>query len=226
MQFKIGVCDSVPKSIAYRLIEPALRTTDPIRIVCRRFDLSDIPPAPRGVPQIEVSFDIDANGILNVSAKDKATGKAQSIVIKASSGLSDEEVDKMVKDAEAHADEDRKAKELVEARNAADNMIHSVQKSLKDLGAKVDSGEKAAIEKAIEELKEANKADDKDLIVQKTTVLTEAAGKIAEKAYAQSQQAGAAPDSATHGKAGGQQAGKKTDDEVVDAEFEEVKDDK
>ena len=191
-----------------------------------RFDLSDIPPAPRGVPQIEVSFDIDANGILNVSAKDKATGKAQSIVIKASSGLSDEEVDKMVKDAEAHADEDRKAKELVEARNAADNMIHSVQKSLKDLGDKVDSGEKASIEKAIEELKEANKADDKDLIVQKTTVLTEAAGKIAEKAYAQSQQAGAAPDSATHGKAGGQQAGKKADDEVVDAEFEEVKDDK
>ena len=193
-----------------------------------RFDLSDIPPAPRGVPQIEVSFDIDANGILNVSAKDKATGKAQSIVIKASSGLSDEEVDKMVKDAEAHADEDSKAKALVDARNAADNMIHNVQKSLKDLGDKVDSSEKAGIEKAVEALKEATKGDDRDLIEQKTAALTEAAGKIAEKAYAQSQQAGGATqDSATHGKAGGQQSGKnKADDEVVDAEFEEVKDDK
>ncbi|MBI3187541.1 MAG: molecular chaperone DnaK [Gammaproteobacteria bacterium] len=192
-----------------------------------RFDLSDIPPAPRGIPQIEVSFDIDANGILNVSAKDKATGKAQSIVIKASSGLSDEEVEKMVKDAEAHADEDRKAKEMVDARNAADNMIHSVQKSLKDLGDKVDSGEKAGIEKAIEELKEAVKGDDKDLIEKKTATLTEAASKVAEKAYAQAQQAGGGAGSATHGTAGGKQGGgKKADDEVVDAEFEEVKDDK
>lgn len=129
-----------------------------------RFDLSDIPPAPRGVPQIEVSFDIDANGILNVSAKDKATGKEQSIVIKASSGLSDEEVEKMVKDAEAHADEDRKQKELIEARNAADNMIHATEKSLTDLGDQVDAGEKETIEKAIEELKEAVKGDDKDAI--------------------------------------------------------------
>lgn len=191
-----------------------------------RFDLSDIPPAPRGVPQIEVSFDIDANGILNVSAKDKATGKAQSIVIKASSGLSDEEVEKMVKDAEAHADEDRKAKEMVDARNTADNMIHSVQKSLKDLGDKVDSGEKASIEKAIEELKEAVKGEDKDLIEQKTAALTEAAGKVAEKAYAQGQQAGGDAGSAAHGTAGGKQGGGKADDEVVDAEFEEVKDDK
>jgi molecular chaperone DnaK len=192
-----------------------------------RFDLADIPPAPRGIPQIEVSFDIDANGILNVSAKDKATGKAQSIVIKASSGLSDAEVDKMVKDAEAHADEDRKAKEMVDARNTADNMIHSVQKSLKDLGDKVDGGEKASIEKAIEALKEAVKGDDKDLIEAKTASLTEVASKMAEKAYAQSQQAGGgAQGSATHGKAGGQSSGKNADDEVVDAEFEEVKDDK
>jgi molecular chaperone DnaK len=191
-----------------------------------RFDLSDIPPAPRGIPQIEVSFDIDANGILNVSAKDKATGKAQSIVIKASSGLSDEEVEKMVKDAEAHADEDRKAKDMVDARNTADNMIHSVQKSLKDLGDKVDSGEKASIEKAIEELKEAVKGEDKDLIEQKTAALTEAAGKVAEKAYAQGQQAGGDAGSAAHGTAGGKQGGGKADDEVVDAEFEEVKDDK
>ncbi len=185
-----------------------------------RFDLGDIPPAPRGVPQIEVSFDIDANGILNVSAKDKATGKHQSIVIKASSGLSDDEIDKMVKDAEAHAEEDRKAKELVEARNAADNMIHATQKSLKDLGDKVEASEKADIEKAIEELKEAVKGDDKALIEQKTQALTEAASKIAEKAYAQAQQ--------QQGDAAGSadQAAKGGDDEVVDAEFEEVKEDK
>ncbi len=184
-----------------------------------RFDLADIPPAPRGVPQIEVSFDIDANGILNVSAKDKATGKEQSIVIKASSGLSDEEVEKMVKDAEAHADEDRKQKELVEARNAADNLIHATEKSLKDLGDQVDDGEKSAVESAIAELKEAVAGEDKALIEQKTTALTEVAGKIAEKAYAQSQQKeGATADTAT------ETAGN-ADDEVVDAEFEEVKDD-
>jgi molecular chaperone DnaK len=186
-----------------------------------RFDLSDIPPAPRGVPQIEVSFDIDANGILNVSAKDKATNKEQSIVIKASSGLSDEEVENMVKDAEAHAEEDRKLKELADARNAADNMIHATEKSLKDLGDQVEPGEKESVEKAIAELKEAVKGDDKDLIEQKTQALTEAASKIAEKAYAQAQQQGAtegAAENATQQKAG--------DDEVVDAEFEEVKEDK
>ena len=184
-----------------------------------RFDLTDIPPAPRGVPQIEVSFDIDANGILNVSAKDKATGKQQSIVIKASSGLSDEEIEKMVKDAEAHADEDRKLKELVEARNTADNMIHATEKSLKDLGDQVEAGEKESIEKAIEELKEAVKGDDKALIEQKTQALTEAAGKIAEKAYAQAQQ--------NAGAEGAEQAQTaSSDDEVVDAEFEEVKEDK
>ena len=186
-----------------------------------RFDLSDIPPAPRGVPQIEVSFDIDANGILNVSAKDKATGKEQSIVIKASSGLSDEEVENMVKDAEAHADEDRKQKELVEVRNAADNLIHASEKSIKDLGDQVEESEKTAIEAAIAELKEAVAGDDKELIETKTAALTEVAGKVAEKAYAQSQQQEGAAD------AGGEQASGENaaDDEVVDAEFEEVKDD-
>ena len=186
-----------------------------------RFDLSDIPPAPRGVPQIEVSFDIDANGILNVSAKDKATGKEQSIVIKASSGLSDDEIDKMVKDAEAHADEDRKLKELVEVRNTADNMIHATEKSLKDLGDQVDATEKEGIESAIAELKEAVKGDDKADIEAKTQALTEKASKVAEKAYAQAQQKGAEGAEGAADQA--QQAS--GDDEVVDAEFEEVKED-
>ncbi|VAW52922.1 Chaperone protein DnaK [hydrothermal vent metagenome] len=180
-----------------------------------RFDLQDIPPAPRGVPQIEVSFDIDANGILNVSAKDKATGKEQSIVIKASSGLSDDEVDQMIKDAEAHADEDKQAHELVNVKNTAENMIHSTEKSIKDLGDKVEADEKAAAETAITELKAALEGDDKDAIEAKTTALTEAAGKIAEKAYAE-KAAEAAP--------GAEQAeGGAADDDVVDAEFEEVK---
>jgi len=187
-----------------------------------RFDLTDIPPAARGIPQIEVSLDIDANGILNVSAKDKATGKEQSIVIKASSGLSDEEVEQMVKDAEAHADEDRKMKELVEARNTADNLIHSAEKSIKDLGDQVDEGEKTAIEAAITELKEAVAGDDKELIETKTTALTEVAGKVAEKAYAQSQQKEGAAEGAADA---GADAAANADDEVVDAEFEEVKED-
>ena len=180
-----------------------------------RFDLSDIPPAPRGVPQIEVSFDIDANGILNVSAKDKATSKEQSIVIKASSGLSDDEVDQMIKDAEAHAEEDKQAHELVNAKNTAENMIHSTEKSIKDLGDKVEADEKAAAETAISELKAALDGDDKDVIEAKTEALTAAAGKIAEKAYAE-QAAGA--------EAGGEQTeGSAADaDDVVDAEFEEV----
>jgi molecular chaperone DnaK len=182
-----------------------------------RFDLSDIPPAPRGMPQIEVAFDIDANGILNVSAKDKATGKEQSIVIKASSGLSDDEVDRMIKDAEAHADEDRKFHELVGARNSADALIHSSEKSLKDLGDKVSGEERHKVETAINDLKEAVKGDNKDVIETKTQALAEAAGKIAEKAYAQqSAEAGA--------EAGGAQAA--SDDDVVDAEFEEVDDKK
>jgi len=187
-----------------------------------RFDLTDIPPAARGVPQIEVSLDIDANGILNVSAKDKATGKEQSIVIKASSGLSDEEVEQMVKDAEAHADEDRKMKELVEARNTADNLIHSAEKSVKDLGDQVEESEKTAIEAAIAELKEAVAGDDKELIETKTAALTEAAGKVAEKAYAQSQQKEGAAEGAADA---GADAAANADDEVVDAEFEEVKED-
>ena len=136
-----------------------------------RFDLTDIPPAPRGVPQIEVTFDIDANGILNVSAKDKATGKAQSIVIKASSGLSDEEVETMVKDAEAHAEEDKKFKEMVELRNQADGMIHSSEKSMKDLADELAEDEKKGIEAAIAALKEAIKGNDKAKIEDKTKSL-------------------------------------------------------
>jgi molecular chaperone DnaK len=181
-----------------------------------RFDLADIPPAPRGTPQIEVTFDIDANGILNVSAKDKATGKEQSIVIKASSGLSDEEVEQMVQDAEAHAEEDRKFQELVGARNAADALIHSTEKSLTDLADQVEADEKAAIESAMEALREAVKGEDKDDIEAKTTALSEAAAKLAEKAYAQNAEAGeGAADSA-----------EAAADDVVDAEFEEVDDDK
>jgi len=184
-----------------------------------RFDLSDIPPARRGVPQVEVSFDIDANGILNVSAKDKATGKEQSIIIKASSGLSDEEVDRMVKDAEAHAEEDRKVTELVSARNTAEGMINATEKSMEDLGDKVTADEKTEIEAAVEELKEAVKGDDKEAIEAKTTALTELSGKLAERAYAQ--QAG--EEGAPEGSA--EQSSADADDSVVDAEFEEVKDD-
>ena len=150
-----------------------------------RFDLTDIPPAPRGIPQIEVAFDIDANGILNVSAKDKATGKEQSIIIKASSGLSDEEIDDMVRDAEAHAEEDRQAKELVEARNMAENLVYSTKKSIDELGDKVDEQEKKDIESAIADAEEALKGDDKDAIEEKSRKLAEVAGKLAEKAYQQ-----------------------------------------
>jgi molecular chaperone DnaK len=185
-----------------------------------RFDLTDIPPAPRGVPQVEVTFDIDANGILNVSAKDKATGKEQKITIKASSGLSDEEVEKMVKDAEAHAADDKKFHELVAARNQADNLIHATEKSLKEFGDKVSEDEKKAIEEAADALREAMKGDDKDAIEAKTQALAEASGKLAEKMYAE--QGGA------EGAAAGEQAGgqSKADDDVVDAEFEEVDDNK
>jgi len=186
-----------------------------------RFDLSDIPPARRGVPQVEVSFDIDANGILNVSAKDKATGKEQSIIIKASSGLSDEEVDRMVKDAEAHAEEDRKVTELVSARNTAEGMMNATEKSMEDLGDKVSAEEKTEIEAAVEELKEAVKGDDKEAIEAKTTALTELSGKLAERAYAE--QAGAEGEGAPDGSA--EQSSAEADDSVVDAEFEEVKDD-
>ena len=187
-----------------------------------RFDLADIPPASRGVPQIEVSFDIDANGILNVSAKDKATGKKQSIIIKASSGLSDDEVDRMIKDAEAHADEDRKLTELVHARNHADGMIHATEKSMKELGDQVGADEKASIEHAIDALKEAVKGDDKDNIEAKTNDLTELSGKLAERVYAQ--KAGAEGGEAQHD-GGHSSSHHAADDGVVDAEFEEVKDD-
>jgi molecular chaperone DnaK len=190
-----------------------------------RFDLSDIPPAPRGVPQIEVMFDIDANGILNVSAKDKGTGKEQNIVIKASSGLSDDEVDRMVKDAETHADEDRKFHELADARNAADNMIHATEKSLKELGEdKVSAEEKADIDAAIEELKQVLKSDDKGAIESKTAALAEKSGKLAEKLYAKADtEGGAAAAGAAGGSAEG--GGGSAGEDVVDAEFEEVKDD-
>ncbi|HHO68731.1 MAG TPA: molecular chaperone DnaK [Gammaproteobacteria bacterium] len=192
-----------------------------------RFDLTDIPPAPRGVPQIEVTFDIDANGILHVSAKDKGTGKEQKIVIKASSGLSEEEIEKMVRDAEAHADEDRKFHELVDARNAADNMIHATEKSLKELGDdKVGADEKKAIEEAIEALKKAMEGDDKAEIEAKTQALAELSGKLAEKLYAEKGGAEAAGGAAGAAGGGAESAEASAGgDDVVDAEFEEVKDD-
>jgi molecular chaperone DnaK len=186
-----------------------------------RFDLADIPPAPRGVPQIEVSFDIDANGIMHVSAKDKATGKEQSIRITASSGISEEEIERMVKDAEAHAEEDKKFQELAQARNQADNMIHAVRKSMEELGEdKMEAGEKDSIEAAIKDLEEVMKGDDKEVIEEKTKTLTEASAKMAERIYAQQgaeATAEAAPEETAS--AGG-------DEDVVDAEFEEVKEDK
>jgi molecular chaperone DnaK len=188
-----------------------------------RFDLADIPPAPRGVPQIEVIFDIDSNGILNVSAKDKATGKEQSIVIKASSGLSDDEIERMVTDAEAHKEEDKKFHELVDARNHADTLIHATNKSMEELGDKVEEAEKTDIEAAIKDLQEAMKSDNKDDIEAKTKALSEKSGKLAERLYAQKAEAGEAPAGAEQTAEAG--AGKAGDD-VVDAEFEEVKDDK
>jgi molecular chaperone DnaK len=187
-----------------------------------RFDLADLPPAPRGVPQVEVAFDIDANGILNVHAKDKATGKSQSIVIKANSGLSEAEIKQMIKDAEAHAEEDKKFNELITARNQADHMVHAVEKSLKDLAAEVQPDEKTAIEAALADLREAMKADDKDAITAKTQKLAEASAKLAERAYKKASEGQAGAEGAATGAAGGAEAGKK--DDVVDAEFEEVKD--
>jgi molecular chaperone DnaK len=188
-----------------------------------RFDLTDIPPAPRGVPQIEVTFDIDANGILNVSAKDKATGKQQSIVIKASSGLAEDEIERMVKDAEAHAEEDRKFHEVVAARNQADNLIHATEKSLKDLGDKVDNDERTRIQGAITDLREAMKGDDKDAIEAKTTALSEAAGNLAERVYAQNQEPGSNQQQPSGRSAEPSEA---SGDDVVDAEFEEVDENK
>ncbi|MGM0411901.1 MAG: molecular chaperone DnaK [Pseudomonadota bacterium] len=185
-----------------------------------RFDLSDIPPAARGVPQIEVTFDIDANGILNVSAKDKATGREQSITIRASSGLSEDEIEQMVQDAEQHAADDQKFREVVEARNQADNLIHATRKAMSDLGDDLGDDEKESIENAIKELEEAMEGEDKEAIETKMQALSEASSGMAERAY---QQAGGGGEEA----AGGQQAGGgSADDDVVDAEFEEVDDDK
>lgn len=187
-----------------------------------RFDLQDIPAAPRGMPQVEVTFDIDANGILNVSAKDKATGKAQSIVIKASSGLSDDEIDRMVKDGEAHAEEDKKFKELAEVRNQADSLIHSTQKSVSELGDDISDEEKKDIESAIEALKEALKGNDKDDIDAKLKTLTDASAKMAERLYAK--KGAEEQPSAESAETASESA--KADDDVVDAEFEEVNDKK
>src|SRR5579862_9709120 len=191
-----------------------------------KFDLSDIPPAPRGMPQVEVSFDIDANGILNVSAKDKATGKEQKIVIKASSGLNEDEIKRMVRDAEAHAEEDRKFRELVETRNKADALVHSVERTLKDLGDKVDAGERANVESALSDLRTALKGDDKAQIDKKAEVLAQASAAIAQRAY-QAEQGAAAGEAGAAGAAGasaGAQGGGAGGENVVDAEFEEVKD--
>ncbi|MHB1233571.1 MAG: molecular chaperone DnaK [Burkholderiales bacterium] len=182
-----------------------------------QFNLGDIPPAPRGMPQIEVTFDIDANGILHVSAKDKASGKEAKITIKANSGLSDEEVQRMVRDGEAHAEEDRKQRELVEARNQCDALIHSVKKTLAEHGDKVGADEKGKIEAAIKDAEEALKSNDKATIEAKTQALGTASHKLAEQMQAQAAQAGASTASGTGGK---------PDEDVVDAEFEEVKDNK
>jgi|TARA_Y100000310_G_scaffold202942_1_gene203181 molecular chaperone DnaK len=193
-----------------------------------RFDLANIPPSPRGVPQIEVSFDLDANGILNVSAKDKATGKEQSIVIKASSGLSDEDIEAMIRDAEANAEEDQKFEELIMARNQADGLIHATKKTIEEAGDKVTPEEKTSIEAAIAELEEVVQTDDKTEIEERTRKLTEASSGLAQRMYAeQAEQA-----QAEQAQPGGEQAeagngnGSGADSDAVDAEFEEVKDDK
>ncbi|OWJ66608.1 molecular chaperone DnaK [Inquilinus limosus] len=184
-----------------------------------QFDLVGIPPAPRGMPQVEVTFDIDANGLVNVSAKDKATGKEQAIRIQASGGLSDGDIDKMVKDAEANAASDKKRREAVEAKNHADALIHSTEKQLAEFGDKVDASDKAAVETAIADLKSVVTGDDAEQIKAKTDALAQAAMKIGEAMYKASQESGAAPE-------GGEQASAKPDDGVVDADFEEVDDDK
>ena len=178
-----------------------------------KFDLSDIPPAPRGMPQIEVTFDIDANGILHVTAKDKGTGKEQSIQIRASSGLSDEEIEQMVRDAESHAEEDRKARELVEARNQADNLVHAARKSLVEIGDKASDEEKKAVEDAIAEVEQAMQGSDKAEIDAKAQALAAASGSMAEKLYQSAEGDSSGDGSSTN------------QDDVVDAEFEEVKDD-
>jgi len=189
-----------------------------------QFNLEGIPPSPRGMPQIEVTFDIDANGILHVQARDKATGKENKIKITASSGLTEEEIQKMVKDAEMHAEEDRQARELVDARNRCDSMVHMVKKSLTEHGDKIDADEKSRIEGAVKDAEEALKGGDKDAIEAKTQALATASQKLGEKMYAEANPgagaAGGAPGT-------GDKSGKTADaGDVVDAEFEEVKDKK
>jgi molecular chaperone DnaK len=184
-----------------------------------QFNLTDIPASPRGMPQIEVAFDLDANGILNVSAKDKATGKEQSIEIKASSGLSEEEIEKMVKDAEAHAEDDKKFEELVLARNMGENLVHSCKKTLEEAKDKVEDGEKESIEQGIEELESALEAGDKDAIDEKVKALSEASAPLAQRLYeeqAKQDQADQAEDPSSSAE----------DADVVDADFEEVKEEK
>ena len=194
-----------------------------------KFDLSEIPPAPRGLPQVEVTFDIDANGILNVSAKDKATNKEQKIVIRASSGLNEDEIKRMVRDAEAHAEEDKRFREMVDSRNKADGMIHAVEKALKDLGDKVSAEERGKVESALSDVRTALKTDDKDVLEKKTEALAQASAAIAQRAYAQEQggpgaEAGAAGPSSSGSASGSGSAGAGSKDDVVDAEFEEVRD--
>ncbi len=192
-----------------------------------KFDLADIPPAPRGMPQVEVSFDIDANGILNVSARDKATGKEQKIVIKASSGLTEDEIKRMVRDAEAHAEDDKRFRELVDTRNKADGLIHAVEKSLQGLGDKVDAAERAKVESAVSDLRTALKGEDRAVIEKKSEALAQASASIAQRAQAAGEggaaggSGGAGPQPGA-GASGGAQSGGGED--VVDAEFEEVKD--
>jgi len=191
-----------------------------------RFELVGIPPAPRGVPQIEVTFDIDANGIVNVSAKDLATGKEQSIRITASSGLSDDEIDQAVKDAELHAEEDKKRRKRVEAKNQADTLIYSTEKSLKELGDKVDAGTRSKVDEAVADLKEAMEGDDVDNIEKKTEALTQASHKLAEAMYQKSASGEAGAQNGRGGEAGasdgGGGRGGGADDDVVDADYEEV----
>ena len=191
-----------------------------------KFDLTDIPPAPRGMPQVEVSFDIDANGILNVSAKDKATGKEQKIVIKASSGLTEDEIKRMVRDAEAHAEEDRRFRELVDTRNKADSLIHAVEKSLRNLGDKVDAAERARVESAVSDLRTALKGDDRNVIEKKAEALAQASSAIAQRAQEAEAAGAAGAAGGPSGAAGGAQdgGGSAGREDVVDAEFEEVKD--
>jgi len=186
-----------------------------------QFNLEGIPPSPRGMPQIEVTFDIDANGILHVSARDKATGKENKITIKANSGLSESEIQRMVKDAEAHAAEDKKQMEVVTARNQLESLVHSVQKSLKDYGDKLGADEKSKIEGALKDAEEAMKSDDKAKIDATAQTLAQAAQKLGEKVYADAQQQKGAP---AGGEPGEPSASKTEEGNVVDAEFTEVKD--